>query len=61
LNGNQNFCKKYEGANTSADISLDNPSSVEGNCYYYLVTAYNGAGEGSAGNGRILNSSGSCN
>ncbi|NMC00442.1 MAG: DNRLRE domain-containing protein, partial [Thermoanaerobaculaceae bacterium] len=47
LNGNQNFCKKYEGANTSADISLDNPSSVEGNCYYYLVTAYNGAGEGS--------------
>lgn len=61
LNGNQDFCKRYEGIATNADIFPDNPSSVAGMCYYYLVTAYNGAGEGSAGNGRIINSTGNCN
>ena len=59
-NGDIDFCKKYEGENTTADISSDNPLTVEGRCYYYLVTAYNSAGEGSAGEGRILNSSGIC-
>ncbi|MCX7829625.1 MAG: choice-of-anchor J domain-containing protein, partial [Acidobacteria bacterium] len=59
-NANQDFCKRYEGANTSADITSDNPTTAEGRCYYYFVTAYNGAGEGSAGNGRIVNSSGNC-
>jgi len=60
LNGNSDFCKRYDGANTSVDITADDPSSVEGRCYYYLVTAYNSAGEGSAGNGRVLNSTGNC-
>jgi len=65
LNSNEDFCLIYEGANTSKDITSDDPSSVEERCYYYLVTAYNEAGEGSAGNAtegkRSLNSSGLCN
>lgn len=59
-NSNSDFCKRYEGTNTTLDISSDNPAVVEGMCYYYLVTAYNGAGEGSAGQGRTLNPSGNC-
>ena len=57
-------CLKYDGAGTSVDLSADDPSGVEGSLYWYLVTAYNGAGEGPAGNGttgsRIVNSTGTC-
>ncbi|NMC00450.1 MAG: hypothetical protein GYA35_09245, partial [Thermoanaerobaculaceae bacterium] len=65
LSGNADFCTKYQGANTNANISADDPSLVTGRCYYYLVTAYNGAGEGSAGNAsgptpRQVNTAGNC-
>ncbi len=58
LNENPDFCLRYEGTETQRNLAGDNPS--QGVCYYYLVTAYNGAGEGSAGPGRILNSTGNC-
>lgn len=64
LNGNTDFCTRYDGINTNVDITTDDPSGVEGRCYYYLVTAYNDAGEGPAGNGtggqRQINSNGNC-
>lgn len=64
LTTDQDSCLKYEGTDTSVDLSADDPSAVEGRLYWYLVTAYNGAGEGPAGNGtagsRIVNSTGTC-
>ncbi len=53
-----NSCLKYDGASTSIDLSGDTPTS--GSFFWYLVTAYNGNGEGPAGTGRIINSSGGC-
>ncbi len=53
-----NSCLKYDGASTSVDLSGDTPASES--FFWYLVTAYNGAGEGPAGTGRIINSSGGC-
>ena len=64
LNSNEDFCRRYDGANRSVDISVDNPAEVEGNCYYYLVTAYNSAGEGPSGNStsglRQIDTTGNC-
>jgi len=64
LTSDVDSCLKYEGTSTSVDLSSDDPSGVEGGLYWYLVTAYNGAGEGPAGNGtagiRIVNSTGTC-
>ena len=58
-----NSCTKYTGSSTSAtDTSY--PSSVPDGLYWYLVTAGNAYGEGSAGiatvGPRIVNSSGIC-
>ena len=57
-------CLRYDGNQTSVDITSDDPSSTSRNLYWYLVTGYNEAGEGSAGysttSERIVNSSGEC-
>ncbi|HQO21426.1 MAG TPA: hypothetical protein PLA03_13890 [Acidobacteriota bacterium] len=53
-----NSCLRYDGASTSIDLSGDTPTSWS--LFWYLVTAYNGSGEGPAGTGRIINSSGGC-
>ncbi|HNQ79014.1 MAG TPA: hypothetical protein PKJ37_07690 [Acidobacteriota bacterium] len=53
-----NSCFRYDGASTSIDLSGDTPTS--GSFFWYLVTAYNGSGEGPAGTGRIINTSGGC-
>ncbi|HQO19115.1 MAG TPA: hypothetical protein PK747_04215 [Acidobacteriota bacterium] len=53
-----NSCLRYDGTSTNIDLSGDTPAT-ESFCWY-LVTAYNGAGEGPAGTGRIINSSGAC-
>ncbi len=53
-----NSCLKYDGTSTSVDLSGDAPTSES--FFWYLVSAYNGAGEGPAGTGRIINSSGGC-
>lgn len=59
LNGNIDSCLVYEGALTTAPCP-ENPALVSGQFYWYLVTAVNEAGEGSAGNStsgtRIVNS-----
>jgi len=52
-----NSCLRYDGASTSIDLSGDTPTSWS--FFWYLVTAYNGNGEG-PGTGRIINSSGGC-
>jgi alpha-tubulin suppressor-like RCC1 family protein/fibronectin type 3 domain-containing protein len=58
------FCTRYTGTNTSVELSEDDPSAVDGKCYYYLVTAFNELGEGSPGNmtsgERQINSIGNC-
>jgi N-acetylneuraminic acid mutarotase len=64
LGDGTDFCTHYDGTDLNHDCSSDDPSLVTGRCYYYLVTAYNGGGEGSAGNAtqgeRRVNSSGGC-
>jgi hypothetical protein len=64
LDGNPDFCTRYDGPNISQDCSADDASLEVGNCYYYLVTAYNIAGEGSAGlatqGARQVNTTGTC-
>lgn len=56
-------CTRYDGPSLSYALQTsDQPAS--GSFYWFLVTAYNGAGEGSAGNAssgpRTINSTGSC-
>ena len=57
-------CVRYEGTATSYDLSGDDPSGATGGLYWYLVTAYTGACEGTAGEGtgflRNLSSSTTC-
>ncbi len=60
LNASDEGCYRDTGSSNSYDCSGDEPSGVEGRVYYYLVTGYNGAGEGSAGSGRVLSSSTVC-
>ena len=59
-NSNNEGCYRDTGAANSYDCSSDDPSGETGRVYYYLVTGYNGAGEGSAGSGRQLSSSTVC-
>lgn len=63
-NSSPDGCIRYEGALTAADCSKDDPSSVPGRFFWYLVTAVNGTCEGSAGEGtgftRDLSGSGNC-
>jgi hypothetical protein len=61
------FCQRYDGPAASVDLSTDIPANIpsEPKCYYYIVTAYNGDGEGPAGKAaagrpRIINSTGVC-
>jgi hypothetical protein len=56
--GTTNSCTRYDNAGTFVDLSADSPASES--FYWYLVTVYNGCGEGPAGTGRIINSSGWC-
>jgi hypothetical protein len=58
-NSNIDSCLLYEGT-IPRYVCSEDPSLVPGKLYWYLVTAVNTAGEGSAGNGRIVNSSGGC-
>ncbi len=53
-------CLRYQGTNTSVDLSSDNPSSDADKMYWYLIVGSNSSGDGPAGNGRIINSGGSC-
>ncbi|MCX7830496.1 MAG: immune inhibitor A, partial [Acidobacteria bacterium] len=48
INGNIDSCFIYEGADATAPCP-ENPSSLTSKLYWYLVTAVNEAGEGSAG------------
>ncbi len=60
LTADNDSCLRYEGAAASIDLSSDDPSDETGRLYWYIVTGTNGSGEGPAGNGRIVNSSGNC-
>ena len=63
-NGTDDACLRYMGPSTSFDCSGDDPGSEPGKLYWYLVTAYTAACEGTAGNGtgftRDLSSTGNC-
>ncbi len=64
LSASADSCTRYDGSSLSyaLNTSTDVPSS--GSFFWFLVDAYNGAGEGSAGNAtagaRIVNSTGTC-
>jgi hypothetical protein len=66
LNINQDFCTRYDGTDLSLDVTSDNPVAIDGTnrVVYYLIVAYNGSGEGPAGNAtagpRVVNTTGSC-
>ncbi|HNQ77111.1 MAG TPA: DNRLRE domain-containing protein [Acidobacteriota bacterium] len=60
LTADPDSCLRYEGSSTSIDLSADDPSSEIGRLYWYIVSGTNGSGEGPAGNGRMVNSSGVC-
>ncbi len=53
-------CLRYQDTTTSVDLSSDNPSSDSDKMYWYLIVGSNSSGDGPAGNGRIVNSGGSC-
>jgi hypothetical protein len=59
LPGGASVCLAYEGAalTTGATLSDEPPS---GGFYWYLVVGVNEAGEGSAGDARVLTSTGAC-
>jgi hypothetical protein len=60
LTADNDSCLRYNGANTSINISSDDPSLETGSFYWYLVVGTNGSGDGTAGNARIVNSTGNC-
>jgi len=63
---NEDFCIRYDGALTTLDISNDAPEVIDplNRVVFYLITAYNSGGEGSAGNAtcgqRIINAYTNC-
>ena len=64
---NQDFCQRVDQTGTSLDISSDSPQTIDptNRVLYYLIVAYNGAGEGPAGNttacgAREIDSTGNC-
>ena len=63
---NTDFCTRYDGANTNLDVTSDDPAVIDptNRVLYYLITGYNGGGEGPAGNAncgeRVVNSTGGC-
>ncbi len=52
-------CKGYDGAATTSGAVLT-ATPPSGSFYWYLAVAYNGAGEGPAGAGCVLSSTGAC-
>lgn len=64
LSASTDSCTRYDGALLSYTLNTTTDMPTDGNFYWFLVDAYNGAGEGSAGNAtagaRIVSSSGSC-
>jgi hypothetical protein len=66
LNSGTDSCVKYDGASTNCAVN-DDPAGEAGRFYWYLVTASNTGGEGTAGNHtngaggpRVVNSTGNC-
>jgi hypothetical protein len=59
LSTNADSCLKYSGSSTSASGITEDPSAKAGRFYWFLVTASNAAGEGTAGSAtagaRIVN------
>ncbi len=49
LNGNSDSCARYTGTTTGVNLSEDDPSTVEGRFFWYIVTGYNSFGEGPSG------------
>jgi hypothetical protein len=64
VNSSTDSCTRYDGAALTFDLNGTNDSPTAGTFIWFLVDAYNGAGEGPAGNAtagaRILNSTGAC-
>jgi hypothetical protein len=64
LNDSSDSCARYTGAAASADLTDDDPSTVEGRFFWYIVTGYNSYGEGAAGSAtacsRMLDPGSSC-
>lgn len=52
-------CRAYDGTNTTTGAILDSDPDA-GSFYWYLAVPYDSAGEGSAGEGNIILSSGTC-
>jgi hypothetical protein len=65
-NTGTDFCTRYDGTNTTLDITSDNPATIDSTnkVIYYLIVAYNAGGEGPSGTAtcgtRVVNSSGTC-
>jgi hypothetical protein len=64
LSTSTDSCTRYDGTSLSYTLNTTTDQPAAGSFYWFLVDAYNGAGEGSAGNAtagaRIVNSSGTC-
>jgi hypothetical protein len=60
------FCTRYDGTNTTLDITSDNPATIDSTnkVIYYLIVAYNAGGEGPSGTAtcgaRVVNTTGTC-
>ncbi len=64
LTGDSDSCARYSGTDTFVDLSEDDPSSMEGRFFWYIVTGYDAYGEGPAGDAtacsRVLDPGSSC-
>jgi len=64
LNGNSDSCARYTGTTNCVNLSDDDPSTVEGRFFWYIVTGYNSYGEGPSGSAtacaRTINPESSC-
>lgn len=68
VNSSTDSCTRYDGAALTFDLNGANDSPAAGTFIWFLVDAYNGKGEGSAGNAlvsgspvaRTVNSTGAC-
>ncbi len=64
--GTEDFCTRYDGTNTTLDITSDNPATIDSinKVIYYLIVAYNAGGEGPSGTAtcgtRVVNTTGIC-
>jgi fibronectin type 3 domain-containing protein len=65
-NTGTDFCTRYDGTNTTLDITSDNPATIDSTnkVIYYLIVAYNAGGEGPSGTAtcgaRVVNTTGNC-